>query len=258
MIVLAYGGGTNSTALLVGMHERGERPDLSLFADTGGERPEVYRYIETVNEWCRSVGFPEIITVKKVTRDGNILTLEQNCLNEKMLPSIAYGFKSCSLKYKVAPQDKYCNSVPESKAIWKSGAKVTKLIGYDAGEERRAHIKEDDKYVYRYPLIEWDWGRDECVAAIARAGLPPAGKSACYFCPSSRPSEIKALQINHPDLLSRALAMEANAKENLTHIKGLGRNWSWTDFIAFNDAQLDMFRTDVDTPCGCYDGGGDE
>lgn len=255
MKVIAYGAGTNSTAMLVGLYERGGRPDLSLFADTGGERPETYRYLEIVNEWCRSVGFPEIITVKKVTRDGNILTLEQNCLNEKMLPSIAYGFKSCSLKYKVAPQDKYCNSVPELQEIWKSGGKVIKLIGYDAGEERRAKIHSDDKYEYQYPLIEWDWGRDECIAAIERAGLPQPGKSACFFCPSSKPNEILELKRNHPDLLARALAMEANAKENLTHIKGLGRNWSWTEMIEFGDRQLNLFRTDIEEPCGCYDGG---
>jgi len=254
MNVIAYGAGTNSTAMLVGMHERGERPDLSLFADTGGERPDVYRHLSIVSEWCKSVGFPEIVTVKKVTRDGNILTLEQNCLNEKMLPSIAYGFKSCSLKYKVAPQDKFCNSVPELQAIWKSGAKVTKLIGYDAGEELRAKIASDDKYEYRYPLLEWDWGRDECVAAIERAGLPQPGKSACFFCPSSKPKEILELQQKHPELLARALAMEANAKENLTHVKGLGRNWSWTDMIAFRDKQLNLFRNDIEEPCGCYDG----
>lgn len=253
--VIAYGAGTNSTAMLVGLHERGEPVSLILFADTGGERPETYKHLQIVSEWCMSVGFPEIVSVKKVSRNGYVMSLEQNCLDESMLPSIAYGFKSCSLKYKVAPQDKYCNSVPKLKAIWKSGAKVTKLIGYDAGESQRAKINEDDKYTYRYPLIEWDWGRDECIAAIERAGLPQPGKSACFFCPSSKPHEIKRLQLEHPDLLARALAMEANAFENLTSVKGLGRSWSWTDFIKFNDAQIDMFKTHIETPCGCYDGG---
>jgi len=252
--VVAYGAGTNSTAMLVGLYERGEKVDLILFADTGGERPETYRHVHVVSEWCKSVGFPEIITVKKVTRDGEILTLEQNCINENMLPSIAYGFKSCSLKYKVAPQDKFCNNWEPAINLWGQQKKVTKLIGYDAGEERRAKIEEDDKYAYRYPLLEWDWGRDECVDAINRAGLPQPGKSACFFCPSSKPKEILELQRNHPELLARALAMEANAKENLTSVKGLGRNWSWTDFIAFNDKQLDMFSNYMDTPCGCYDG----
>jgi argininosuccinate synthase len=37
--ILAYGGGVNSTAMIVGMIERGERADAVVFADTGGELP---------------------------------------------------------------------------------------------------------------------------------------------------------------------------------------------------------------------------
>lgn len=37
MIVASFGGGTNSTAMLIGMWERGENVDLILFADTGGD-----------------------------------------------------------------------------------------------------------------------------------------------------------------------------------------------------------------------------
>lgn len=43
----AFGGGVNSTAMLVEMHKRGIRPDLILFADTGGERPETYETVAT-------------------------------------------------------------------------------------------------------------------------------------------------------------------------------------------------------------------
>jgi len=42
--VVSFGGGTNSTAMLVGMWERGERPDAILFADTGGEKPHTYQH----------------------------------------------------------------------------------------------------------------------------------------------------------------------------------------------------------------------
>jgi len=39
-LVVAYGGGLNSTAMLCGFRERGIIPSLILFADTGGEMPE--------------------------------------------------------------------------------------------------------------------------------------------------------------------------------------------------------------------------
>ena len=237
MNVIAYGAGTNSTAMLVGLHERGELADLILFADTGGERPETYKHLQIVSEWCVSVGFPSIVIVKDPSR-----TLEEDCLIRGQLPSLVFGFKSCSLRFKKQPQDAYIKKHIKGNYI--------RLIGIDAGETRRAKEFEGT----RYPLIEWDWGRDECIAAIERSGLPQPGKSACFFCPAGS-KEIKQLQLNHPDLLARALAMEANAKENLTHVKGLGRDWSWTDFIKFNDAQIDLFKNHIEEPCGCYDGG---
>jgi hypothetical protein len=247
--IVSYGAGTNSTAMLVGLHERGERPDFILFADTGGERPETYRHRDTVSNWCESVGFPRIVMVRK---EGNMETLEENCLRVNMLPSIAYGFKSCSGKYKIQPQEKWANNNAQCKDVWKAGGKVLKLIGYDADEHHRAKIPEDKKYTYRYPLVEWDWGREECVEAIDRAGLPQPGKSACFFCPSSKPREILELSRTHPGLLARALAMEANAE--LTSVKGLGRSFAWRDLVRFNEAQIDMFAHTPEIPCGCYDG----
>ncbi len=247
--VVSFGVGLNSSAVLVGLNERGERPDAIVFADTGGERPETYSYRDAMNAWCKRHGFPEIVTVRK---GGRQETLEENCLRMKMLPSLAYGFKGCSHKYKIEPQEQWANNHEPCKAVWKAGGKVLKLIGYDAGEHHRVKIPEDKKYAYRYPLVEWDWGREECAEAIRRAGLPQPGKSACFFCPSSKPHEILELKRLHPDLIQRALAMEAGAA--LTAVKGLGRSWAWADLVRYDDAQMDMFKGAVEIPCGCFDG----
>ena len=246
--VVAYGGGTNSTALLIECVKRDIPVDLILFADTGGEKPHTYKYVDMFSRWLVDHGMPEIITVKKA---GNGETLEENCLRCNMLPSIAYGFKSCSHKYKIQPQDKYCNNWDTTKAAWKAGEKVVKLIGYDADEEHRAKIPEDEKYTYSYPLVDWDMGRDECIESIEVAGLCVPGKSACYYCPSSKPSEIRQLAQVYPELMDRALTMEANAE--LTTVKGLGRNFAWRDVIS-NGELFDDFSTTPELVCGCYDG----
>lgn len=256
MIVVAYGGGTNSTAMLIWMNENHIRPDLILFADTGGEKPHTYEHIVSVNEWCTSAGFPEIIAVRKGGRDFIGETLEQNCLRKNMLPSIAYGYKSCSLKYKVQPQDMYCNNHVDCQTEWNFGKKVHKYIGYDADEERRAKIKNDDKYEYIYPLITAGWGRDECVEAIRKAGLKQPGKSACFFCPSSKKHEILELRLKNPNLYERAIAMEQGA--NLTSVKGLGRSYAWGEFIRLHDEGISLpaWLNDAgkEMDCGCYDG----
>ena len=90
-----------------------------------------------MNEWLVSHGMPEITTVKYTDQHGDRLTLEQECLRSGTLPAIAYGYKKCSLKHKIAPQDKFCNNYPPCQVVWASGEKVTKFIGFDAGEERR-------------------------------------------------------------------------------------------------------------------------
>ena len=249
LLSVSFGGGTNSTAMLIGMYERGIKPDFITFADTGGERPHTYRHLEDMQKWLKKVGFPAIVTVKKVDKHGDVLTLEKDCLAGERLPSLAYGFKTCSQKFKGQPQDKYFNNLPAAKEWWKSGKKITKLIGYDAGEERRAKNYDDKKYNVAYPLIEWGWDREDCVAAIERSGLPQPSKSACFFCPASKINEIKETNALYPELMARAVAMENNAQ--LTSMKGLGRAFAWGDVIATDDMFNDLY---IEMACGCYDG----
>ena len=178
---------------------------------------------------------PPITVVENVDRNGNRLTLETECLRSGTLPSIAYGFNRCSQKHKIGPQEKFCNHHPQCRAVWQAGGRVTRFIGYDAGERKRyvrsrKHNETDKKYENRYPLIEdWNWTRDDCIRAIQEAGLPLPGKSSCFFCPSMKRQEVEALKQQHPDLYRRALAIEENAMPNLKTVKGLGRNYAWKE-----------------------------
>jgi hypothetical protein len=249
--IVAYGGGTDSTAMIIECVRRGVKIDYILFADTGGEKPHTYKYVNIFSDWCVKNGLPEIITVKK---KGNGETLEENCLRIGMLPSIAYGYKTCSHKYKIQPQDMFFNNLPAAKKIWKSGGKLTKLIGYDATETHRiakSKLRQDDKYEYIYPLHEWGLTRKDCIEIIKNEGLCLPGKSACFFCPMSRPSEIRALKHNYPDLMNRALKIEQNA--NLTTIRGLGIGVKWSEIISTQDMFEDDFSFMPEMICECYE-----
>jgi hypothetical protein len=225
-LCVAYGMGVDSTAMLVGMWRRGIRPDLITFADTGGEKPETYEYLATINEWLRGVGFPDVTVVRYAGRHSRYSTLEGNCLANETLPSLAFGGKGCSLKFKAAVQNAYRARWAPAIAAWGAGQRVTVCIGYDAGptDGRRSTLAETPKYAYRYLLREWGWDRDRCKAEIVSAGLPLPMKSACWFCPASQPSEIAWLVERHPGLADRIIAMEAAAAPNLRSIQGLWRN----------------------------------
>lgn len=263
-VVASYGGGVNSTAMLIGMWQRGDKPNLILFADTGGETPETMKYLDTFSRWLQDRGFPAIRTVQKTTKRAGrfrganeTLTLERMCLEQNVLPSIAYGMKTCSLKFKREPQDEYLWAWMRERIPVGPFERVVKLIGFDAGEPHRAIESPDVRCANRYPLIEWGWDRDECIEAIAEAGLCVPPKSSCFFCPNMEELEILTLRDRHPELLRRALALESNAVS--THgssIKGLGRDVSWRQIIEYDAAQMSFIpRVAPSIPCECWDGG---
>ena len=240
MNVVAYGGGTDSTAMLIECYKRSIKIDLVMFADTGGEKPHTYEYIKMFNKWLLDHNMPEITIVRSHLPD-----LYTDCMNNKFLPSVAYGFKSCSDKWKIRPVDKYLRANF-------FGEETIKFIGIDASESRRA-IPSPRKWCSNYfPLVEWDIDRDECLEIIAAEGLPLPGKSACYFCPSSKAHEVKALKRDYPELADKCIAMEKNAE--LTKIKGLGRNWAWGDLLATEDMFDEEPVQPIEIACGCYDG----
>lgn len=251
---VSFGGGTDSAAVLIGLRDKDLRPDRILFADTGAERQETYDFVYAMNTWCRKQMGVDIEIVHYTRRTGERMTLEQHSLRTKMLPSLAYGFKSCSLKFKVAPQDKALNHWPEARAAWKRGERVIKYIGYEAGEVRRVRRPEskDGKYLYQYPLIAWGWYRQTCIDVIRKEGLPLPGKSSCFFCPAMKKREIVALP---KELQRRAVEIERNAAEKQKSVKGLGRSFAWGDLLAGRCSMEEPFLPGV--PCDCYDGGED-
>ena len=242
MKVLHYGAGVDSTAILIGMCQRCEDVDVIIFADTGGEHPETYAYLDTMDEWLEAHMYPVITRVRRFGEDGThgmkskathtgpgYQTLEGNCLQNHTLPSLAYGRSSCAAKFKVDPQTKWIRSQ------WPD-AHIDHIIGFDCTEERRT-FKFDrfntDTDQHHFPLIEWGWDRERCEAEIAAAGLPVPMKSSCWFCPAMKKHEVKALATNHPDLFQRGLHIEDVAMSGRHHkgkdgsTKGLGRSWNW-------------------------------
>lgn len=250
-IIVSYGGGTNSAGMLVGLHERGERPDAIVFADTGGEKPRTYGHLLVMQLWCERVGFPSITIVRgeqsQQRRDGS---LEAQMLRLRSIPSRAFGFGQCSKEWKIVPQERWVAAT--------FGRGYVKLIGFHSGEAHRAARSTADGYTLRYLLIEWGWDDDDCRAALKRAGLPDPRKSACFYCPSTRKRDVLRLRAVHPKYSARALAMEARWLQNDGGgtVKGLGRHWSWAEFLATYDrdryAQPDLFSPPDECGEGCF------
>lgn len=228
LLALCFGAGVDSTAMIVALRAAGLRPDVITFADTGGEKPETLEHIAAMNKVLAAWDWPLIDVCRKATKETTGYTdLYGNCLANETLPSLAFGMKSCSIKWKQGPQDQFLkgakrgpNACPphplwiEAKA---TGRRIVKLIGYDCGRadlRRSKGLKSGDAdFDYAYPLQAIGWARPDCVRAITQAlgsELVPI-KSACFFCPASKHWELYWLAANHPDLLEKALLLERNA-----------------------------------------------
>lgn len=250
-VIVALGLGTNSVAELCLMKEKGIRPDYIVFADTGGEKPHTYDYLNPLSEWLKRVDFPAVTIIKgrqpQQKKDG---TLERECLRLKTLPPKAFGFGTCSEKWKIAPFNRW------AKDEGLMELNPVKLIGFDFDEPDRADKAQKEKgWIKRFPLIEWFCTRADCKNAIKRAGLPQPGKSACFFCPSTKKHELIAMYNNYPDLVGRAIEIERNSREKVTTVKGLGRTFSW-ERVIWNYTHQMTLACFVDPPpqdCGCYD-----
>jgi hypothetical protein len=130
-IAVCWGAGWDSTAMLIEMERRGIRPDVITFADVGAEKPGTYDFIPVFSQWLRDHSFPAPLiceykpqekttaryreaVIKVADENGIALTAIQlqrlsriygNMVANETLPGIAFGMKSCSIKWKVEAQE---------------------------------------------------------------------------------------------------------------------------------------------------------
>lgn len=221
--------GLDSTAMIIEWVARGQRLDVVLTADTGAERPETYAFLPIFQQWMDDHGIEHHVVryvPKRFKHWPPYFTILENCLTNATLPSISFGRHSCSLKWKVQPQDKWMSAWPPAKAVWKRGERVIKLIGYDSSPAdtrryaQRVGAACDPLYQFRYPLREWGWDRTRCAARIRAEGLPVPLKSSCFICTAMKPDEILSLPAWSLRLIVR---IEARAASRLRTVEGLWR-----------------------------------
>ena len=241
-LAVAYGAGVDSTAMLIGLKNRGIKVDLIMFADTGSEKKKTYDYLPVMQAWLAKHSMPPITIVRNASPIAGDKSLHGECLRKSVLPSLAYNFRlhSCSIKWKVEPQNRYCRKFfgwNGRTKTFRHGPYIYKAVGYDAGDaDNKRIIKSKDVWpeghINRYFLKEWGWDRERCRQEIVNEGLPVPVKSACFFCPASKEDEIHQLQEDEPESIEVALEIERKAKERgLTSCKGLGCSFSWTELL---------------------------
>ena len=80
--VVSYGGGVDSTAMIIFIIKNGLPLDYVVFSDTGDEMPETYEYLEVMRKYLKKRNIPFVIVKVR-----NNTSLSDRCLKRKVVPS---------------------------------------------------------------------------------------------------------------------------------------------------------------------------
>jgi hypothetical protein len=213
------GSGVQSTAMMV-LQANGEiEPfDCFIFANTGNDSENSATIAYTHNiliPYAKQHGIRfEVVQKQFSGQPDTLYQLMYRTARSVPLPMYrskgSPGLHSCSVTFKIEQIDKWIKkqgwlevevgigiSIDEFTRM-KSEAWKTKDYGAKLGFRKKLY----------HPLIHKRISRNDCHSIIEKSGLPQPPKSACWFCPMSKPPEWLRMKQNNPDLFNRAVALE--------------------------------------------------
>ncbi len=193
--VLSYGGGVNSVALMLLLFQNEMPLDEVVFADTGGEVPETYAYLDVTREFLQTRGVPFTIVAKKGAN------LYETAWRRCVMPSTIWRWSTRD--HKVNPILRHYRA---------HGGHIHQYLAIAYDEIERMKDSRVDYITNLYPLIDGRITREQCISIIEEAGLPVPPKSSCFFCPFGSLDRWRWLNEVHPDLYEKAMLLEEHSK----------------------------------------------
>lgn len=226
--VLNLGAGVQSTTLYL-MYRQGvitPQIDCAIFADTGEEPAAVYRHLA----WLQTLGGPRII-VRSAGRLGEHLVHGKNTTGQRFaaIPcfttadggrSVGMTRRQCSKEYKVDVIDRTIRRdllglKPRQRAP--KDVAIFQYFGISLDEASRAsriwerfHIEKSSHWEPRFPLIDRQYTRANCIKWLREHGNVPheVPRSACVFCPFHTDLEWQRLKDAGGDDWARAVEID--------------------------------------------------
>jgi hypothetical protein len=218
--ILSWGGGVQSMALTVLQAQgRLRNPfDYFVFANVGAdsENPATLAYVDEVAKPYMLKHSVPFVEVAKTVRGKPESLLAYIYRTPKSVPIPMYftvsglGRRSCTQDFKVRAVDKWVRT--------QGFQYVTMGLGISLDEYHRARDTQwhdkggGDTYGFlkrrEYPLIDLHMRRNDCKQVVRDAGLPPAPKSSCWFCPFTKHNEWVEMKRERPEMFAQAVALE--------------------------------------------------
>jgi len=200
--VISYGGGVQSTALIVLAMSEGWDVDEIVHVDLlDAESPATREYVARFREWlCREYGRDITVIERNMYRD----MLDNPGFTPvpwRIADGSAMLSRQCTRQYKVAPLTRYVyGRYP--------GERIGLMLGISVDEYHRMRDSSAARIEHVYPLVDRRLTRWQCRDIVERAGLAVPSKSSCWFCPYRSSVSQWALVQRYPDLVGMARELE--------------------------------------------------
>jgi hypothetical protein len=218
LTIISLGAGVQSTtmALMAAHGEIGPMPDAAIFADTGAEPKHIYTYLD----WLEGVlPFPVYRVQKRLGFTEHIEGAIANG-HTRFVPAPFYSApasgrggslpRQCTKEFKIEPIIAKVRDLAGIKPR-SPGPKqivVTQWMGISYDELIRMK-RSNIRYIeHRWPLVEKEIRRRDCLAWMAKHGYPEPHRSACVFCPYHSNDEWRALRDGDPDGWQEAIRID--------------------------------------------------
>ena len=199
LVVANVSGGKDSAALSLHLRELGIE-HRRVFADTGWEHPDTYRYLDSLET-----------VIGPIERVRPLLGMADLIRKKGMFPGRTRRF--CTSELKVRPLNAYMASIdPEWRAIVAVGIRADESTARAGLEEWEHDGNAMERWVWR-PLIRWTV--DDVIAIHKRHGLAPnplylrgAERVGCWPCIYARKAEIRMVAEESPERIDEIRELE--------------------------------------------------
>ena len=198
---------------MMGMAARGvvtPMPDFAVFADTQAEPDSVYEWLDWLE---KQLPYPVVrVTYGDLAEDALQIKLSGRSgrlYMKALIPLFTLGedgkkgilHRKCTRDYKVA--------IIQREIAKRTGKQPTsQWLGISIDEAQRMRDSQIPFITNRYPLIDMNLSRQDCIKWMKEFGYPEPPRSACVFCPYHSDKEWLRLKNEEPHEFQKALDWE--------------------------------------------------
>lgn len=266
--IISLGAGVQSStmSLMAAVGEITPMPVAAIFADTQAEPKSVYVWLDWLE---KQLPFPVIrVTQGNLEKETLVQHNRKDGLGQWVRSGIphysinsdgtdGHGPRQCTQDYKLAPLQR-----EQRRIIKERGLKhAISWIGISLDEASRMKPARVQYLTNRWPLIELEITRRDCLKWMQDHNFPTPPRSACVFCPYHNDREWRRLKTEEPAEFARAVAFEkAYQQARLETVSAKGFKpflhakripLSEVDFSTEEErGQLNMFNNECEGMCG--------